>query len=120
MDFETAGIEDIAVASQYFPSEESSNPYFQVLVENRGTETVWHSTLEVDVAGGRYPIQINSIEANTVKAITIPFGETLLNREGSLDVRSTLTVSPNTNDVQRSNNTRVDTFTDPSLSNQGN
>ncbi len=120
LDFETAGIEDIAVASQYFPSEESSNPYFQVLVENRGTETVWHSTLEVDVAGDRYPIQINSIEANTVKAITIPFGETLLKREGSLDVRSTLTVSPNTNDVQRPNNTRVDTFTDPSLSDQDN
>ena len=116
LEFETSGIEDIAVASQYFPSEDSSNPYFQVLVENRGTETVWHSTLEVDVAGDRYPIQINSIEANTVKAITIPFGEAHLSREGSLDVRSTLTVSPNTNDVQSSNNTRVDTFTDSSSS----
>ena len=112
---DTSGIQDIAVASQYFPSGDGASPYLHVLVENRGTEDLWRSSVEVNVDGSVYDIPINHLKADEVKAITIPITENHLIREGSLNVRSEVKVSSETNDIQPSNNRRTDTFVDPNL-----
>ena len=69
----------------------------------------------MNVDGSVYDIPINHLKADEVKAITIPITENHLIREGSLNVRSEVKVSSETNDIQPSNNRRTDTFVDPNL-----
>jgi len=111
----TPGITDLAVASQTYllPDTNSSSSGLQVSVENRGTEAVWNSVLNVSIAGGEYPVQVNSLQPNERKVITIPVGLQQLEQEGFLEVRSKITLSGDVADSKPSNNSRSEQITHP-------
>ena len=112
----TPGITDLAVASQNYllPSANSSTSGLQVSVENRGTEAVWNSVLNVSIAGGEYPVQVNSLQPNERKVITVPVGLQQLEQEGFLEVRSKITLSGDLTDSKPSNDARSEQVTHPS------
>ncbi|MEJ6579643.1 MAG: S8 family serine peptidase [Akkermansiaceae bacterium] len=112
----TPGITDLAVASQTYllPRENSSSSGLQVSVENRGTEAVWNSVLTVSIASGEYPVQVNSLQPNERKVITIPVGLQQLEQVGFLDVRSQITLSGDATDAKPSNDARTEQVTLPS------
>lgn len=111
----TSGITDLAVASQTYllPGANSSTSGLQVSVENRGTEAVWNSVLNVSIAGGRYPVQVNSLQPNERKVFTIPVGLQQLEQEGFLEVRSKITLSGDVADSKPSNDSRSEQVTHP-------
>jgi len=111
----TAGITDLAVAAHQYvlPSENQDNPGLQISVENRGTEAVWGSTLAVSIAGGQYPVQMNVLQPNERKVITLPIGFSQFEQEGLLEVQSTITLSGNQADMKESNNQRTEQITHP-------
>lgn len=111
----TPGVTDLAVASHTYvlPSEDPVGTGLQISVENRGTETVWGSTLDVTIAGGNYPVQMNSLHPNERKVITIPVGLQQLEQEGFLEVQSTINLSGEATDVKESNNQRDERITHP-------
>lgn len=113
---DTPGINDLAVASQSYltPTQDDASSGLQVSVENRGTEAVWNSSLEVTIDGGTYPVQISSLQPNERRVVTIPSGLQTLQQQGFLDVRSKITLSGGTLDVQPSNNARSEQVTLPS------
>jgi hypothetical protein len=112
----TPGITDLAVASQTYllPSPENPTSGLQVSVENRGTDAVWNSILNVSIAGGEYPVQVNSLQPNERKVITIPVGLQQLEQEGFLEVRSKITLSGDATDSKPSNNARSEQIIHPS------
>ena len=116
IDVNTPGITDLAVAAQTYllPGENSSTSGLQVSVENRGTEAVWNSVLNVSIAGGEYPVQVNSLQPNERKVITIPVGLQQLEQEGFLEVRSEITLSGEVTDSKPSNDARSELVTHPS------
>ena len=111
----TPGIEDLAVASQtyLFPTEDNRSSGLQVSIENRGTEPLYQSTVNIGIAGDQYPVTIQSLQPNERKVITIPAGLGLLMEEGQLTVKSDITLSTGNRDAKPANDSRNEVITVP-------
>lgn len=112
---DVSGIEDLAVASQtyLFPNEENPSAGLQVSIENRGTEPLFQSSIQIGIAGDFYPLNIQSIEPNERQVITIPAGLGLLREEGQLTVISQVTLANGVSDDNSSNDRREEVITLP-------
>ncbi|MFT6181201.1 MAG: hypothetical protein ACJAQT_002225 [Akkermansiaceae bacterium] len=112
---DTPGIEDIAVASQtfLFPTENNPSGGLQVSVENRGTEPLYQSTVEIDIAGDRYPVSIQVLQPNERRVITIPTGLNTLQNQGQLNVKSDVNLNDGSRDAQPANDQRDEVITLP-------
>lgn len=111
----TSGITDLAVASHHYvlPSDDPAGTGLQISVENRGTEPVWGSTLDVTIAGGEYPVQMNVLQPNERKVITLPVGLAQFEQEGFLEVQSEITLGGEATDMKEGNNQRTEQLTHP-------
>lgn len=112
---DTPGIEDLAVASQtyLFPTDDDRTSGLQVSVENRGTEPIYQSTVNIGIAGDQYPVTIQALQPNERKVITIPAGLGLLMEEGQLNVKSEVTLSSGNRDSKPANDSRNEVITVP-------
>ena len=96
----------MASQTYLFPTEENPSAGLQVSIENRGTEPLFQSSIEIGIAGDFYPLNIQSIEPNERQVITIPAGLGLLQEEGQLNVKSQVTLAGGTPDDNSSNDRR--------------
>jgi len=103
MNSETGGIYDGAVASNYYVGPTSEEPVgrLQVTVENRGTEMLPNSRLDVMMGESNFPLTIPSLRPGDTRVLTIPFN--VPSRSDSIPIRSTLTVGGNIVDIKPSN-----------------
>ena len=115
IDRDTTGIQDIAVASQtyLFPTETDATSGVQVVIENRGTEDISRSTVNVTINGSLFPATVPALASAEATVVTIPAGLNVLETTGQLEVSSEIILSTNTADGNTSNDQRTDILTLP-------
>ncbi len=108
----TRGIVDAAVASNRILPPSPSAPYGQVevLVQNRGTETLINTAVEVSAGGSRVASNITSLAPNAVKTITIPIAKPPTGSSGVLSVDSRVSLTGGAADAKPSNDRREETY----------
>jgi subtilisin family serine protease len=109
MNRDTRGIYDAALASQRILPPSPGNPYGQVeiLVQNRGTETLINTAVQISTPTGMVTSNITSIPVNGVKTIRVP-----ITRSAASTMRydSRVKVSGGLSDAKPSNDRRVETY----------
>lgn len=75
----TPGIYDAALAYQRIipPDPQNPNGQVEILVQNRGTETLINTAVEVSSGGGKVTSNLTSIQPNAVQSIRVPLGRPL-------------------------------------------
>ncbi len=106
------GIYDAAVASNWVVPATETNPYpqLQVVVQNRGTETLSNSSLQVDIGSGPRFHNVPSLRPNAIQTINVPLPAGSLESGRPLNFTSTITLNGPYPDVKTSNNRRIDTY----------
>jgi hypothetical protein len=105
----TRGIYDAALASQRIlpPSPGNPNGQIEVLVQNRGTEALVNTKVQISTPTGKVVSNITSLPVNGVKAIRVPITQSAV---GSLRYESRVTLSTGLNDAKPSNDRRVESY----------
>lgn len=111
----TPGIYDAAVASSRIIPPDAGNPYGQVevLVQNRGTETLINTTLKVAVAGGTTTANLTSLAPDAVRTVRVPLTQPQSAYTNGILVDSRVVLSNGTQDAKPSNDHRVETYVAP-------
>ncbi len=109
----TPGIYDAAVASNYLvpPTAEVPYPQLQVVIQNRGTETLVNAGVQVRTSAGNVPFNITTLLPNAIQTFTLPLPSSSWNSSQPLQFDSAVTLSGGQTDSNPSNNRRVETFT---------
>ncbi len=104
---ETRGIYDAAVASQRIlpPSPGNPNGQIEVLVQNRGTETLVNTRVQITTPAGSVKSNITTLPANGVKTIRIPISGKIAD---GLQYGSQVTLTGGLKDSKPSNDKRVE------------
>ena len=112
MNANTPGIYDAAVASNYViaPSAEVPYPQLQVVVQNRGTETLVNVGVQVTSAAGSVPLNITTLLPNAIQTFTLPLPSSSWNSAQPLQFDSSVWLSGDKTDANPSNNRRVDSY----------
>ncbi len=107
----TAGIYDAAVASQRVIPADKGNPngQLEILVQNRGTETLINTKVQINTPSGTVNSNITTLPANGVQTIRIPLTSVV---DGK-NYDSTVSLSGGRRDVKPSNDRRSDTYVPP-------
>jgi hypothetical protein len=103
------GIYDAAVASQRIlpPSSGYPNGQIEVLVQNRGTETLVNTKVRISTPTGVVDSNITTLPANGVQTIRVPINGNV-DRELHYDAKVSLTGGKT--DVKPNNDRRVETY----------
>lgn len=104
----TPGINDVAIASNYVSSNGSGQNQLQVTVQNRGTEVIYNSPLQVTTSAGTSTMTITSLKPGNIATYTLPFN---IPANGAT-VQSQITLSGGS-DIKPSNNRRSDAYAAP-------
>jgi hypothetical protein len=106
---DTRGIYDAAVASQRIIPPTPGNPYGQleVLVQNRGTESLVNTAVQISTPGGVVDSNITTLPVNGVRTIRVPITQPTATGM-SYDTRVRL--SDGRSDAKPANNRRVETY----------
>lgn len=105
----TAGISDVALASNYVSSNDNGQNQLQVTVQNRGTAVIYNAPLQVTTStGGSQTMTITSLKPGDIATFTLPFN---IPSNGAT-VQSQVTLS-GTGDIKPSNNRRSDAYAAP-------
>lgn len=104
----TRGIYDAALASQRLLPPDAANPNGQVeiLVQNRGTETLINTAVHISTPSGVITSNITSLPVNGVKTIRVPIPS---QATGNLHYESSVELS-GVRDSKRSNDSRSETY----------
>ena len=115
IDRNTSGIVDLAVASQNYllPTSSSSASGLRVSIENRGTETVYQSTVDIQIGNDYFPYTLQKLSPNERTVVTIPSGLGQLRAEGQLEVSAKINLSEGQIDVKPANDQRKEIVTIP-------
>ncbi len=105
----TPGIYDIAIASQTFANPNvptnNANPFIDIAVQNRGTETLYNVSVQVSSPGIARTFNIPVLAPNEVAVLQAPINAALVQANGSLEVVSTASMTtPNVVDANQRNN----------------
>jgi hypothetical protein len=105
----TPGIYDAAVASQRIMPPSAGNPYGQleVLVQNRGTETLINTSLRITTPAGVVTSNITSLPVNGVQAVRVPISQPT---SSGMSYNSVVKLSSGRTDAFPSNDSRVETY----------
>ncbi len=108
----TPGIYDAAVASQRYVEPSSGSPYgaIEVLVQNRGTENLVNTRVDVTTPGGTISSNITFLAPNGVQTVQIPVTRQPAGTSASLRYDSRVTLSTGLADAKPSNDRRVDQY----------
>ena len=113
LDRGTAGIYDAAVASTRLLPADGGNPYGQaeVLIQNRGTETLINTAVQVSVGGTVVTNNITALAPNAVTTVRVPIPQAPDTYSASgLTVDARVMLSAGVRDAKPSNNSRVETY----------
>lgn len=105
----TPGIYDAALASQRILPPGAGNPYGQVeiMVQNRGTETLINTAVRISTPTGEVDSNITSLAVNAVKTIRVPISAPTA---ASMRYDSKVILSQGRTDAKPSNDRRVETY----------
>ncbi len=105
----TPGIHDAAVASQRIlpPSIGNPNGQIEVLIQNRGTETLVNTSVRISTPGGVVESNITTLPVNGVRTIRVPINGTA---GKNLRYESRVTLSGGVRDSKPSNDRRAETY----------
>ncbi len=111
-----AGIYDAAVASHYYAGDVAGNgrEILQVIVENRGTEIVYASTLDIESPTGNQQFTIGALKPGDVVSREVVVDTRFADLQGGLNYNTTLTLPNSLTDTQPSDNQLSSTFSLPS------
>jgi len=101
----TKGIYDAAVASQWVSTVEG-NTQLQVTVQNRGTETLVNTNLQVNSPAGTNYFNATTLAPGAIQTFTVP----LSNPSETMRLESSVTISNGQTDTKPANNSRVETY----------
>ncbi len=112
----TPGVYDAAVASTRILPPDAGNPYGQVeiLVQNRGTETLINAGVRVSTGAGMVSSNINSLAANAVTTVRVPITRPPTAGVSTMKVDAQVVLSGGVQDAKPSNDRRVETYAAPS------
>ncbi len=90
---DTPGIFDAAVASQTYLPPNPGNPYGQVevLIQNRGTETLVNTAVQVSTGGNTGNFNITTLAPNAVTTVRVPVTRSLAAGGTEVDARVSIT-----------------------------
>lgn len=108
----TRGIYDAAVASSRIIPSNGGNPYgeVEVLVQNRGTETLLNSTVEVTAGGRTVTRNVTTLAPNAVTTVRVPISNPPSAGNSSFSVFSQVRVSSGVKDAKPSNDRRSENY----------
>jgi hypothetical protein len=108
----TPGIYDAAVASSRILAPDAGNPYGQIeiLVQNRGTETLINTTVQVSTASGVVAANITALAPNAVQTVRVPIVQPASAYPNGISVDSRVVLAGALQDARPSNNRRVETY----------
>ena len=111
----TPGIYDAAVASSRILAPDAGNPYGQVevLVQNRGTESLVNTAVQVSVGTGTVTANLTSLAPDAVRTIRVPLTQPLAAYANGIRVDSRVTLASGLQDAKPSNDHRVETYVAP-------
>lgn len=103
------GIYDAALASQRFISPNAANPYGQIeiMVQNRGTETLINTAVRITTPAGVVNSNITSLPVNGVKTVRVPISR---QASGAVQYNSEVRLSGGRRDSKPSNDRRAETY----------
>lgn len=112
LDAGTPGIRDAALASQRIIPPDAGNPYGQVevLVQNRGTETLVNTAVGITIGGNRSAGNITTLTPNAVATIRVPITRPPVAGSGDLTVDSRVSLAGGATDAKPSNDRRVESY----------
>jgi hypothetical protein len=112
LDADTPGIHDAALASQRIIPPDVANPYGQVevLVQNRGTETLVNTAVGITIAGNRSAGNITTLAPNAVATMRVPITRPPVAGSGDLTVDSRVSLTGGATDAKPSNDRRVESY----------
>lgn len=108
----TRGIYDAAVASNRILPPDPANPYGQVeiLVQNRGTETLVNTAVRVSTGGGVVSTNLTSLAPNAVGTVRVPISRPPSGNNRKFNVESKVVLSGGVKDAKPSNDRRSETY----------
>jgi hypothetical protein len=108
----TRGIYDAALASNRILPPSAGNPYGQVeiLVQNRGTETLINTAVEVSTGGGVISTNLTTLAPGAVQTVRIPISQPAVAGSTTLNVDSRVVLSGGARDSKPSNDRRVERY----------
>ncbi len=108
----TRGIYDAAVGSNRILPPDGAHPYGQVevLVQNRGTETLINTAVEVSANGGKSTVNLTSLAPNAVRTVRLPITRPPSQGNSTLNVLSRVQLSGGQKDAKPSNDRRAETY----------
>jgi hypothetical protein len=108
----TRGIYDAALASHRILPPDGGNPYGQIeiLVQNRGTETLINTAVEVSTGGGVVSTNLTTLAPGAVHTVRIPISQPPVGGSSTLNVDSRVVVSGGARDSKPSNDRRVERY----------
>ncbi len=108
----TPGGYDAALASLRIIPPDAGNPNGQVeiLVQNRGTETLVNTSVRISVAGRETTVNLTSITPDDVKTIRVPVSQTSNTGTSGFTIDSRVVLGGDLKDVKPSNDRRVETY----------
>lgn len=106
------GIYDAAVASHRVLPPNSGNPYgeIEILVQNRGTETLINTAVRVSTGGGVVSSNLTSLKPNAVRTVRIPISRPPNQSTGSFTVDTRVVLSGGYRDAKPSNDHRTEKY----------
>jgi len=109
----TPGIYDAALASHTVipPGDGVNYARLEVLVQNRGTEPLVNTAVQITSPAGTTTANITTLVPNAVQAITIALPNNYFESGQPLQFDSSVTLSGGVTDSNTSNDRRVETFT---------
>ena len=108
----TPGIYDAAVAATSIIAPDVGNPNGQVevVVQNRGTETLINTSVQISIGGGLISTNITSLVPNAVQTIHVPVSQSAADYPNGLRVDSRVALVPGLTDSRPTNDRRIETY----------
>ncbi len=108
----TPGVYDAALASSRILPPDASNPNGQVeiLVQNRGTETLINTAVQIHVGGTAVSANLTSLAPGAVQTVRVPVTQPPSESSNGIVVDAKVLLSGGVMDVKPSNDQRVATY----------
>ncbi len=113
MNAETGGRYDAAVSSHHViaPTDTTPYPQLQVVVQNRGTETLFNTGVRINTPVGTIESNISTLKPNAIQTVNVPLSRLTYDEGAAMDFNSTVRLGAGRVDLNPNNDRRVDTYT---------
>lgn len=108
----TRGIYDAALASHRILPPDAGNPYGQVeiLVQNRGTETLINTSVEISTGSSRVTSNLTTLAPGAVQTVRVPISQSAVIGATPLNLDSRVVLSGGLRDSKPSNDRRSESY----------